>query len=270
MRDLEDWKMRAIHQFSARATVPLLYSRDDKIGLLGSATPVGIASRHFLVTAQHLFEGRQFDFGQVAILYGWSAHEASTLGNFHIARPSEENVDFGIIELLDQETIARVASVWDFITLDNVSLDSRAQHVAITGYPEDKFDAGGGRFSVVPVTLFSERIPNLPDNLADSPQVGLDLFYAHERESYLLGTGRTEVPQMKGMSGAAIWAIREPEPEVWHPSKVLRAIGVQSAYLPGKHIRGKSWLAVAQGFYRIDADLARAITQGTGFSAPQG
>ena len=102
MTDLEDWNKRAIHEFTAKATVPLLYKQDDRLGLLGSATPFSIASRHFLVTAQHLFEGQQFDFNQVAMLYGYSAREAFTLGNFRIMRPSVESVDFGIVELLDQ------------------------------------------------------------------------------------------------------------------------------------------------------------------------
>jgi hypothetical protein len=269
MTKLEEWKMRAIHEFSAKATVPLLYQQGDTLGLLGSASPFSIASRHFLVTAQHLFDGHQFDFKHVAMLYGFSAREAFTLGNFRVVKPSVENVDFGIIELLDEETIAQVASLWQFLTLDSISLDSSARHVAVTGYPEQKFVASTSRLSVVPVTLFTEKLPNAPANLLDPPQPGLDLYYAHEEEAYLLGTGRSKVPGMKGMSGASIWAYREQEAKLWHPSKILKTIGVQSAYVPGKYIRGKSWLAVAQGFYKIDHDLARAITQATGFSPPR-
>jgi hypothetical protein len=269
MTDLEDWKIRSIHEYTAKVTVPLLYQKDGKIGILGSATPFSVASRYFLVTAQHLFEGKQFDFTHVAMLYGFSAREAFTLGNFHVVRPSVESVDFGIVELLDEETIVQVASVWQFLTLESVSLDPSARHVGITGYPEKRFDTAGGRLSVLPVTIFTERLPNMPDNILDPPQAGLDLYYRHEEDAYLLGTGRSKVPPMKGMSGASIWGYREQEPKLWHPSKVLKAIGVQSSYLPGKYIRGKSWLAVAQGFYKIDDDLARAITQGTGFLPPR-
>jgi hypothetical protein len=272
MDEIAELKARAIHEFTAKLTVPLLYPQGGHLILLGSGTAFTIASRYFLVTARHLFDGRDFDVNQVALLYGFTADSALTLGPSQIWLPDKTNVDILIIELQDPETIARLAAVWGYMTLENVSLDASAHHVAITGYPDERFEATHERISVVPVTLFAERLAGpAPEQPLEPPVPGLDVYYVHVEEAYQVGAGLRKVPGMKGVSGASICAYRERDlgNEMWHPSKVLRAVGVQSGYVKGKYIRSKTWLAVAQVFYKIDTQLAEAITTATGFRPPE-
>jgi len=107
--------------------------------------------------------------------------------------------------LQDQETITQIGSVWGYLTLDDVSLDPHADDVAITGYPDALFEATLDRISVKPVTLFAERLTGPPPEQPLQPPVpGLDIYYRHSEQGYLVGVGLSQVPPMEGMSGGSI------------------------------------------------------------------
>lgn len=90
----------------------------------------------------------------------------------------------------------------------------------------------------------------------------LDFFLLCDDSAEDQSGASTEVPRLEGTSGCAIWEVRGlSEGEIWAPEKVLRVVGVSSAYFHKKYIRAKRWLAAAQILLGTENnDVTTAIT----------
>jgi hypothetical protein len=103
-------------------------------------------------------------------------------------------------------------------------------------------------------------MPVIPKEAAVPVHPALDLFFFYPAEAPTLDGKIVRMPHLGGTSGASVWEYREPGGGTfWSPSRVLRAVGVQSSFREGQYFRVKSWAAVLKMLRRADASLAPLI-----------
>jgi hypothetical protein len=104
----------AIEQLMHKVIVPILYDRGDAgIDQIGTGTLFCIADRHFIVTAQHIFDN--IDPKKIAYPETPRGITPYTLGNYQIVTTTTgPDFDIALVELLEGETISRLKSGWQF------------------------------------------------------------------------------------------------------------------------------------------------------------
>jgi hypothetical protein len=259
---------RAIEQFTAKITVPVLYDDPRKgVDQLGTGTLLTIAGRYFLVTADHLFEHR--DPGRFSIPKGRINADLHSIGpsQFWQAKtpPGEPEFDIAILELQDEFTLSYVTTAWRVLGLENIGPASPyAGEFVLCGYPSARGwrseDAVGGGL----ITMFTQRMPEFPPEAYPPPHPGLDLFFFYGSEAPTLDGKIAPLPPLNGASGASVWEYSEPESGIlWAPERVLRAVGVQSSMelerKGQRYFRAKSWAAVLKVLRKADPTLAPLI-----------
>jgi len=251
---------QAIEQFAFYVTVPIFLELGDSSGLLATGTLFKVGGRSFIISARHVFDEVP-DLAKLAYPENPLRGHLYTLGSFTILRPTEEHIDVAAIELKSPETIERLEANWQFLSLANVAAPSRFTRDGaffVSGYPESltKNDAGWTKGKLV--TAFTQRLPSAPSE-AEQPVISeLDLFFDYSRNATSVAGNQIETPKLPGVSGASIWEIL-PVLGVWSPETATRVIGIQSAYVHSKYIRGKNWWAVAKVLELADHGLAEAV-----------
>ena len=260
---------KALEQFTATVTVPVLYD-DERSGLvdqLGTGTLLNIEGRYFLVTADHLFNHR--DPGRFAIPKGRVNADLHSIGPGQFWRPkllpNEPDVDIAIFELQDEFTLSYVKTGWRVLTLENAGPASPyAGEFVLCGYPSARGwrtkDAIGGGL----ITMFTQRMPEIPPEAHPPPHPALDLFFFYGTEAPTLDGKTAQLPALDGASGAAVWEYTEPKNGLlWAPERVLKVVGVQSSMelvqKGQRYFRVKSWAAVLKMLRQADPTLAPPI-----------
>ena len=235
---------KALEQFVAAMTVPVLYDASNGVDQIGTGTLLTLADRYFLITARHLFQGR--DPGRFSIPKGRFNANLHSLGLFNLYQAKEPEFDIAILELLEEFTISYVQKRWQVLQLENIGRASPAAgEFVLCGYPSQrawrKDDAIGGSL----ITVFTQRMPDIPPEATPPVHPALDLFFFYPAKAPTLAGEMAQMPHLGGTSGASVWEYHEPgNNAVWAPARVLRAIGVQSSFREGQYFRVKSWAAV--------------------------
>ena len=96
--------MIAINEFTKQLTVPILYDNPTILDQRGTGTLFTIAQRYFLVTASHLFDGKDLARFVIPSNPIWDPNPY-TLGRCTLIKPSEDFVDIAVLELLEPQTL---------------------------------------------------------------------------------------------------------------------------------------------------------------------
>jgi hypothetical protein len=250
---------KAIEQFTATVTVPVLYDSPQGVDQVGTGTLLTLDGRYFLITAGHLFDGR--DPGRFSIPKGRINADLHSLGPFQLWRAKEPEFDLAILELLEEFTLSYVKAGWRVLGLENIGPASPiAGDFVLCGYPSERArrtnDAIGGGL----LTVFTQRLIDIPKEAEAPVHPALDLFFFHETQAPTLDGKIAQLPHLGGTSGASVWEYCEPERDaLWVPERVLRAVGVQSSFRPGRYFRVKSWAAVLKMLRKADPALAPLV-----------
>jgi hypothetical protein len=109
---------RALEQFTATVTIPVLYDRTHEVDQVGTGTLLTLADRYFLITARHLFE--DYDPGRFAIPKGRINADLHSLGPFNLYQAKEPEFDIAILELQEEFTLSYVKTGWQVLQLENI------------------------------------------------------------------------------------------------------------------------------------------------------
>ncbi|WP_439572479.1 hypothetical protein [Phreatobacter sp.] len=260
-------ELEAIQKFILRSVIPLLQERSEgKPDPVGTGTLLAINDRRFIVTAKHVFGEDAADLQQVAIPDAIEGTNFVRIMKMNYGRPKGDGFDVAILEIADAESIAAIEKRWSFLTLDNVNPNWWPKLAWVTGYPSSRATVAGKILTTMPVTIMTEKLAEVPDNLRYPAIRGLDMFYLYNRTARLLWKGEAGTPPLPGISGAAIWAVTKPDvgDQFWTPAKSAKMIGVQVSYDHDRFIRGQTWLAVAKIFALMDDEISNAVKEKLG------
>lgn len=260
MQKLSNIEAAAIERFALSVTVPILQEVGDSASLRATGTLFKIDGRAFLITARHVFD----DVDPTALAYPENPLRGGlhTFGHFNILKPTEESVDVAAIELQDTETVRRFDANWQYLSLENVataSTNTSDGSCFVSGYPASltRNDQGWtkGKF----MTVYTQRIPDIPPEAELPVTADLDLFYDYGSEGMSVTGETVRTPELPGVSGASVWELASSAPSVWSADAVTRVVGIQSAFMHSKYIRATSWWAIAKVLEQKDEQLAVAV-----------
>ena len=131
---LSDYERWAIHEFFLRVTLPILFRKDEHVGIIGNGTLFKIAGRSFLITAGHIMD----DYPVAD--WAFPAHprkgRSRGISTGAYVRPPDPVLDVCVVELQNPEVVATLDKNWKFLTLNNVWLpDLSANAILLAGYP---------------------------------------------------------------------------------------------------------------------------------------
>lgn len=201
---------RALEKFTATVTVPVLYDGPHGVDQVGTGTLFTLVGRYFLVTAGHLFE--RCDPGRFSIPKGRINADLHSLGPLRLWQAKEPEFDIAILELQDEFTLSYVKTGWRVIELENIGPASPiAGEFVLCGYPSARAwrsdEAIGGSL----LTVFTQRMPNIPKEAERPVHPALDLFFFYGIEAPTLDGKIAPTPHLRGASGASVWEYHEPE-----------------------------------------------------------
>ncbi len=244
----------AIERFAATVTVPLLFERPDscEVDQVGTGTLFDHEGKLLLVTAQHLFD----DFrAELLVIPSTGTTELHGIGSYGLFRARPNDIDVAVLHLRHQPTIARVRASWRVLRLANSGTASRQGLFVLTGYPSERVTRKGGLLGGSLLSVYTERLEEVPAGAKEPVHGDLDLFFSYEKELLDLQNQSVTAPHLGGCSGASVWEYREPPGnEFWLPERCLAIVGVQSDFFQkGEYFRAKSWAYVADMIRRLSA-----------------
>jgi hypothetical protein len=249
----------AIEKFALSVTLPILLDTSDGAPLLATATQFQIAGRTFLITARHIFDDLP-DHTALAFPSNPMHAGISTFGSFNLAKPTEEQFDVAVMEIVDLETIAALNSGWGSLSLANVAVPSRAGVAFfVSGYPASlttsAIKSTTGKFA----TAYTERLVGVPIEAKSPVDARLDLFFRYGETATSISGRKLKTPDLRGVSGASVWEFAHLTGGVWIPADAMKVVGVQSAAVHSKYFCAKNWWAVAKVLEKIDDEIANAV-----------
>lgn len=240
---IKDHQRQALDTFGFRAAVPLFRANGEDADHLATGTFIAVAGKRILLTARHILDTCKPE--DVAIATSPEGSSLRTLGNLVVHRPidlHDSEIDIVGIEVLDQETINIIETGWRVIDMEIGDEANASGEVVLIGYPSATLSKMDMRITGRPSGIITALMQNAPVNSTPPVNPTLDLFLELPREAIIAGGLIVDIPHIGGMSGCAIWQLREPaEEELWLPDRALRLIGIQSSARPGNYFRGKRW-----------------------------
>jgi hypothetical protein len=252
--------MVAIGEFAKQVTVPILYEDPKVLDQVGTGTLFMLAERYFLVTAAHLFENT--DPARFAIPSNPIRDpNPSTLGRYHLFKPTVDFFDVAVLELLESPTIEKIKVGWRVLGLENTARASPQGTFALCGYPSERARfVGTHLIGGSLITAYSERMPEIPESAKRPVIPDLDLFFHYDVQATGIDGKPVATPHLGGTSGASVWEYREPDRNtLWTPERAFKIVGEQSSFRKGDFFRAKSWRFVSEILRKADTALATAI-----------
>lgn len=250
----------AVERFALNSTIPIIYDHDDDAGLLGTGTLFKIGGHSLVVTAGHLFDDKRLDLSNLAYPLTPIKSELFTFGDLELYRPDIPSIDIAVLDLKSENTISRLNSGWQFLSIENVAPPSNQGTFFLSGYPAQHTKNIGswlsGRFAIV----YTERIPHIPDSAAKPVDATLDLFFTYGKEAETLDGKTITTPELPGTSGGSVWEYKVPQEALWTAERSVKVVGVQSAYIHSEYFRANSWWAVARVIVKADSHLSDELT----------
>jgi hypothetical protein len=241
---------RAIERFLNARTIPLCYERDGRAFVQGTGTFFRLRGKLYLVTAAHILEGIEPALlgvpdrpsGNVSV---WNLNDIT----IHHPRDTE-NFDIAVIELLNQNFHARVASSWHFIDeSDVVEPEAGQDEYLLAGYPTETVEDKNGKLTPQPMLqLFTKRYQE-PHNESEADH---DLLLSYPKTARGIFGDERSTPRLQGVSGAAVYVRVKQTSAVWSPEQVFRPVGLQVRMKHGEFIRIKRWMLLWRLFELIE------------------
>lgn len=243
-------EVQAIEEFLRSCTVPLVYEADDRLGLAGTSAFFKFKQRGLcLVTAAHVLEGGQ-DYLKGLAVPMKSCKQFITLGSLKAYWPKPNEMDAAVVLLEDADFADRVEKNWRILNEDNVARNSRmTSRFIVAGYPRQTVAKHGGFADKAFTQIYTERYAGPAiDNHSNQ-----DILLAYSKSAQGIDGETSDTPDLKGLSGAPVWAISDRTDGLWAPEKCLKIIGVQDAFWHSTYIAAKPWDLVCEVLRQIPA-----------------
>jgi hypothetical protein len=256
MNERQQNELRAITLYTRQCTIPLFEESENDAEILGTGTLFKVNSQHYLVTAAHVLEEliATNRLERIGIPLGGSSAAVSNLGKCNIETfKITDPFDAAIIRFEQPELIAALQEGWRFLSpKDLTPIRTDMPNCLVAGYPRVTTRKAGWELSPKFFCFVSSLLSQIPED-ANEVREGLDIFLQHRERGEDLDGGTSEMPNLKGVSGASIWGVVPNSGDcVWSAESRLKVIGVQTSCRSGSYIRGKSWELVARVFKRFD------------------
>jgi hypothetical protein len=256
MNERQQNELRAITLYTRQCTIPLFEESENDAEILGTGTLFKVNSQHYLVTAAHVLEEliATNRLERIGIPLGGSSAAVSNLGKCNIETfKITDPFDAAIIRFEQPELIAALQEGWRFLSpKDLTPIRTDMPNCLVPGYPRVTTRKAGWELSPKFFCFVSSLLSQIPED-ANEVREGLDIFLQHRERGEDLDGGTSEMPNLKGVSGASIWGVVPNSGDcVWSAESRLKVIGVQTSCRSGSYIRGKSWALVARVFKRFD------------------
>jgi hypothetical protein len=256
-------RVQALIQFALKRSVALLVENNDGETECATGTLLKIRDRHFIITAQHVFDN--VDRETFRMLPSGKTTDEIPMGEYTLVTPKDRpDIDVAAIELSARTVTSLIARGSLFCSEHKVDLRGPAEPTYIIGFPA-KSHIAPENFIVKPLT-FQGRFRDPPASLQQPPITGVDFFYEHARHVYRnLDEDVSRSPEFHGVSGASAWFLIKPREEFSADECALIG-GIQVACDFGSYIRVQSWRAVATLLGMHDIELAKALAEPTPYS----
>jgi hypothetical protein len=256
LNERQQSELRAITLYTRECTIPLIEASDNDAEVLGTGTLFTVNSQHYLVTAAHVLEEliATDQMERIGIPLSLSSAAVSNLGRCNIETFKITDVfDAAIIRLEQPELIAGLQAGWRFLSpKDLAPIRADMPNCLVAGYPRATTSKIGWQLSAKFFCFASSLLSQIPED-ANDVREGLDIFLEHRESGEELDGVTSDMPNLKGVSGASLWGVLPNSGEgLWSAESRLRVIGVQTSCRSGSYIRGKSWELVARVFKRFD------------------
>lgn len=252
------------------ATLPLLLAEGDDVKeVLGNGTLFEAEGRLFVVTALHIVKTNKDDLTSSNVDFGDVAFPDApgdrvplwTMGNVRVWPPVFPDIDVVVLEVMGDRARCALRTKWRPLALRRAGRWLAGARFVLAGTPTELTRSEGlatGQHVVQrPLAIFTDELAEVPKVDAPSPR-GWDRFLLLERNGDFLReepdvyslpaeTGTIEeVPELRGLSGAAIWCYSVPKESglLIAGRDRLAPVAVECSVLAGKWIRGTDWDAV--------------------------
>jgi hypothetical protein len=243
-------KKLAIEQFMLRVTIPI-FCRTARGISTGTGTLFEIGDECFLVTARHIFDNLEAEHWEIPD--NPTDARSLALGRFVLHRPTDEAIDIAVLELQENNTIDAIRKGWRLLTPEHAAIASPQGTFLLCGYPSERLQMSKGRLCGSPISGYTERLKEVPENAEAPVDERLDLFFHHNTQATNISGELISTPRLGGTSGSSFWEYNEPVGQsVWTPESALRIIGIQHSFRRGEFIRAKSWEFVRALLRKID------------------
>lgn len=236
-------QQQALDTLGFRAAVPLFRAIGEDADHLATGTFVAVGEKRILLTARHILDDCEPE--QIAIALSPEGSGLRTLGNLLVHKPLDlpgTDIDIVSIEIQDRQTIDIVEAGWRVVDMAiGGDVDPSGEFMLI-GFPSATLDKKEMRITGRPTSIITALMDDIPVDATPPAEPTLDLFLQLPREAIGQAGAIVDIPPIRGMSGCAIWQLRETgDGELWSPDRALRLVGVQSSARVGGYFRGKRW-----------------------------
>lgn len=245
-----------IDLYLARCTVPLFWSDDQGREQIGCGALFRINGNGYFVSARHVVEA-------AASARELQVPDAPFTGRLRLL--SLESGVFGhgrfdvSIAPIQAADVEELGEHWEILGVENLGEPRQPRewvHV-IQGFPAAGIEVAADRYSATPTCLF---LSPYSGDIDGDYEPGVHIVLGYDREVHVLGGGRQSAPALPGISGSPIWVGVVTAEPVWTPAKQIKVLGVQSAWMKGRYIKGVRWRVVAELFDAIDP-VARQLVE---------
>jgi len=247
--------------YLAEVAVPIFYDLDGEGRAIGTGTLLDVGDRLLLITATHIFEGR--DIEKFSSPWGRKAAPTGTWGTVRFLTTVSSDVwDVAIVEIEYPETIEAFRRNYRTLSLDQIAMPTSGATHILAGFPSELTNGTAEEINQTPFAYYTEMLEEHPSD-TEFPNAAWDVFFRLDRDGELFTGEIHDMPALEGSSGCVIWELRDYDGPLWTPQRALRAIGVQRSAKTGHWFRASNWLAVvpllAQFDRRAAAELAVAL-----------
>jgi hypothetical protein len=246
--NIKEQEILALEGFAFKASVPLFCALGEDADHCATGTFVETGKKLFLLTVRHVLD--ECEPQNIAITGSPADSDLFTLGNLIVHTPKDMcdvEIDIIGIEIQDQQMIDKIKSGWRVVDITIGEHPSISADKLLVGYPSDKLNKNGLNLSGKPIAFSCSLCEAIPTNAKLPIKPELDLFLQFPTEAVEKGGEIVEVNKIQGMSGCAIWELRELlDEEIWTPERALRLVGIQSSAAQDNFLRGKKWAYICE------------------------
>lgn len=238
-------QLKALDMFGFRAAVPLFRADGEDGDHLATGTFVSVRGKLVLLTARHVLD--EIEPEAIAIARSPEGSQLQTLGSLVVYTAKDASgvgLDIDIVgfEILDPETVQIAKDGWRVVDISIGDSALGTGEVLLVGYPSATLRKRGMQMTGRPHGIITKIMPGAPGDAVQPVDPVLDLFLHLSRQSIVEGGDIVGTPRIEGMSGCAIWELRQPaEGSLWSPERVFRLVGIQARARHYDYFRGKSW-----------------------------
>lgn len=239
----------AVKGFLLNSTVPLIYEKGDVVGIQGTGCLFDFNGSLFFVTAGHVLEN--IDPTALGVPYRRFDSTVFTLGPGVVGWSREKAFDVAAYRIDDTQVANQLRQSYAVLSEANVKPEENdIDRYVIPGFP-------AATISRINSHLKAKDLTQLYTAKYDGPIVGdrteADLFFKLSKIGQRLQGQEIEVPDLRGISGAPVWQIRESQESVWAPESILHLVGIQISVDPtaDRYIRVLSWDVVRQVLQKL-------------------